>query len=376
MGKLLRVLVIVFLLLSAAALALGWMLFAKRELLKGRTQKLEKAVIQLGATIEDEAPQAQGPADYPAKDISPVTSEIIDTPELSTFWDNYSNALEQADQPTMRLGQKSTQLMQYYKIDPATQKIERDEFGQKKTDGPGTMQEVLDEAIRKAEAQYNRLNETREQLEDTRIELVDTIVELNNTKVRQRQSLNKIEDLEEQIVQLNGEIRNLKQQIERLEEEKRELEDQIAEQKQQVALLEEQRLEDQAEIERLKKDNDDLRKRLGDFKRDQGPQPAVPATQFEGVIEPGQKGEVIRVNSEWKFVVIELTDAFLREILGDDLSGPVPGIELMLKRPGPEGEFVTKVKLLSVKKDEKLAIADVLTDWQQVPVEAGDVLFR
>ena len=54
MGKLLRVLVFVFLIFSIGALVLGWMLFDKRELLKGRTQKLEAAFVELSATNEDE----------------------------------------------------------------------------------------------------------------------------------------------------------------------------------------------------------------------------------------------------------------------------------------------------------------------------------
>ncbi len=51
MGKLTRVLIVLCLLLSIAALVLGHSLFAKREVLKGRAQKLQTAVIQLGALI-------------------------------------------------------------------------------------------------------------------------------------------------------------------------------------------------------------------------------------------------------------------------------------------------------------------------------------
>ena len=50
MGKLLRVLVVILLLLSIGALALGILLFNKRELLKARAQKLETAIIGLALT--------------------------------------------------------------------------------------------------------------------------------------------------------------------------------------------------------------------------------------------------------------------------------------------------------------------------------------
>ena len=52
MAKLLKVLVIILLILSIVALSLGSMLFMKREILKGRTRKLENAVMALATTIE------------------------------------------------------------------------------------------------------------------------------------------------------------------------------------------------------------------------------------------------------------------------------------------------------------------------------------
>ena len=61
MGKLLRVMVVLMFLLSAGALALGTMLFMKRELLKGRTQKLENTIIALGAILFPAMQQAGYP---------------------------------------------------------------------------------------------------------------------------------------------------------------------------------------------------------------------------------------------------------------------------------------------------------------------------
>ena len=379
MGKLLRFLVFVFLALSVVTLVLGSLLFAKRELLKGRTQKLETAVIELCATIEDESGTVDRMPDYPARDISPVTSEVIDTPELSTFWDNYSNELEVVDLPTVRIGQQERlQLMAYHQIDPVTQKVMKDGMGQKMTDGPGTMQDLLSSVIAKATEQRVRLNDTRAQLKASRIELVDTIVELNQSKSRLRASLKKVEDLENEVVRLNGEIRQLNTRIETLQEDLRAKEDEIAQAKQEVALLQEKQLEDQAEIERMKKENDDLRKRVGEFSQQPvvGQETAVRVVgEPDRLLEPGEKGRVVAVNDQWNFVVIELTDAFLREILGDDLSAPVPAYELMIKRPGEDEQFVTKVRLLTVKKTEKLAICEILVNWKQIPVEKGDVAF-
>ena len=40
-----------------------------------------------------------------------------------------------------------------------------------------------------------------------------------------------------------------------------------------------------------------------------------------------------------------------------------------------EETFVTKVRLIQVNKAEKRGICDILPDWQQLPVEQGDVVF-
>ena len=97
MGKLLKILVVLLLLLSIGALVLGMMLFNKRELLKGRTQKLENAIVALGTAIEAEAPVLEEVPEFEARDISRVEAEPLDTPDLSPFWDDYKAELEVAD---------------------------------------------------------------------------------------------------------------------------------------------------------------------------------------------------------------------------------------------------------------------------------------
>ena len=50
-------------------------------------------------------------------------------------------------------------------------------------------------------------------------------------------------------------------------------------------------------------------------------------------------------------------------------------LELLLRRPGEGGKFVTKLKLVQVRRADKLGIADILTSWQQLPVQKDDVVF-
>ncbi len=371
MGKLTRVLIVLCLLLSIAALVLGHSLFAKREVLKGRAQKLQTAVIQLGALIEDQAPPADARPNYPPRDISPVTLNDLDQPEYSTFWDSYSNALEKADQPTMRLRDRDVQLKTYFQAG-SDGKIVRDATGMKKTDGSGTMQALLDEVIEKAMAQLDRLNRTRQQLVNTRTELVAAIQDLNQNKTGYRRTLQEKRVVEDNLARTQNDLRNAERRARELEAENRTLQDAVAEERRQVQLLEEQKLELEGQIDILKKE------------LTQGGPPAATTTAQAPVVDQqtlavdtGEKGTVVAVNADWDFVVLGLSETFMKELMGEDLSQPLPSAELMIKREGPDGreQFVTKVRLRQVKRDRNLAIADVLTDWQQSDVREGDVVF-
>lgn len=376
MGKLLRVLVIICLLLSIGALVLGTMLFKKRELLKGRTQKLETAIIALGTTIEAEPPAEPQDKTYPAKDISQCTPETLE-PEFSDFWTKYSAKLEMQDQSKLDLDSHRTDLMIYYKVDPVTGEPLRDPAtGYKITKGEGTMQGVLDNLLSKAEEQYNRLNETRQQLTDLRVEQIDTITEMNKRKGELRTALKEIVDLKAKIQEINETIiKPLEKKVEELEEAKRTAEEQISEQQRQFALLEEEKMELENVNAQLKKEIDKFYKSGAGAVSPGFPAPGSTTVPIGINVKPGTKGKVAAVNPKWNFIVLELNDDFLREILGEDLSGSVPHIELQIKRSDEPEKFVTKVRLVDLRREDKLGIADILADWQQLPVKEGDLVF-
>lgn len=371
MGKLLRVLVIFLFLLSVAALVLGTMLFLKRELLKGRTQKLERHLIAVNEAFLEDKPAEKMDNTFPGKDIEDCTPTVIENPKLSTFWDTYKFHLEKQDLEKTKVTPRRKELMTYYKLDPVKThwltgqpEIERDEFGIRKTEGPGTMQDLLNELMAKAGVQYQVLNETRQQLKDLREELIKTIEELNARKKELRLRLNEIVQLKKKIAELEEEIRQLKKKIADLEEQKRALEEKVAEQEKKIKELEEQKVELQAQIEELKKEI----KRLKEIDPSK--------VQIEGMVyrfEPGPKGKVAAVNPNWNFVVLELSDDFLQELA--QYKGPAaPEPDLLIKRAGKEEEFITKVKLTQIKKSRKLGIADILTDWQQKQIQVGDIV--
>ena len=374
MGKLLRVLVIFLFILSGAALTLGILLFEKRELLKGRTQKLEIQLRALSeAFIEDKQANSEENT-FVAKDIDECTSTPNDNPGKSTFWDTYKVQFEKQDLDKMQVSDQSRlcQLATYYLRDKVetylltgTFKVKKDMYGKAITEGPGTMQELLNEVLDKASTQYARLNGTRQQLTELREELIKTIEELNQRKRTLREKLALIVELRKEIAQLKAEIERLKQKIAELEEEKRALEEKVAEQERKITELEEQKIELKATIEELKKEITRL--------REIGEKPVEEPGKVSVRLEPGPKGKVASINTQWNFVIMELSDECLAELNKFKGAWPPPA-ELMIKRADKD-QFVTKVRLIQVKRSRKLAIGDILTDWQQEPVKPGDVVF-
>lgn len=372
MGKALRAFVIVLLLLSVASLFLGILLFQKRELLKGRTQMLERYLTQIAGTIEaEQAEKGDVPAD-PEKDTSPVTAEVLGSPDRARFWESYKYELEKSDQSTIDLKRSEAQLRQYYAIDNITMKVKRDPtYGTKVTTGEGTMDNLLADTLKKAEEQLNRLNETREQLKALRQELIDTINDLNSKKSDLRDKLARIVEFQQQIATLEQRVADLQQQIAQLEEEKRTLQDTVAERERTIDLQKKDIAERDVAISRLKIEIRDLKRLI---------QTSQPTTSgdlrvAEVFLSPGEKGAVAALNPEWNFVVLKLNDKFLSEVFPpeQDRSRPLPNIELMLKRA--DGTFVTKVRITQIKPDQKIGVADNMVEWQQVPIEVGDTVF-
>jgi len=92
----------------------------------------------------------------------------------------------------------------------------------------------------------------------------------------------------------------------------------------------------------------------------------------------GDKGKIIEANDELKFAIIELSDDAIAELLGPERQNALPQIEMNVRRTGRQsaaGEFVTRIKLRQAVRGKNFVVADILNDWQQAPVEKGDVVF-
>jgi predicted nucleic acid-binding Zn-ribbon protein len=382
MGKFLRVLVVIIFLLTAASLTLAILLFNKREMLKGRTNELEQGLIKISRTIEAEPPAVpEDPAEYPARDISDCTDEILDNPQKSDFWKKYKQQLESLDQDVLDIKARERELMSYYKIDPATTKPELNTLtGAKITTGPGTTQGVIDDILAKAEAQYDLLTETRQQLEDIRIELVDTINELNGKKVTLREKLNKIVDLNNQIMELNRTISNLRNQIAEQQETIQSLESDVANLEQEKRKLEEDNEGLELAKKELKATVRSLRDRIsvltGPGSEGGGGSVMGGGTAVMTVnIPPGVKGSVADVDQDHQFIVMKFDQTFIDELRNVTTDNRLPLVSLIVQRG--DGQFVSKVRLKQLDEDDKLAIGEIMIDWQQGPIKIGDqVLYQ
>lgn len=379
MGKVLRVLVIIVMLLGLAAVFLAAINFKKREVLIGRTHAFEEMFVKLARTLEAGDPPEVPQPSYPQRDLSPVTSREVENPERSAFWDAYNHKLEPSAQPVPTLDYSSEamrlQLREFYRTDPATGKPAIDPLsGQPATKGPGTQDELLSQAFERAKNQYALLNQTRAELVKVRDELVATIEEVNRLKQEGRADKRAIEERDARIAVLEREKRELEDQKARIEEELRTLRAELQEANDTIDKQNDEMQVLTARIEDLERKNKELIGKGAIIPTTPGQLP----DDAEGRFTPGVHGKIVSFNEQWKFAVVEFSDEFMVQLTGPGRDQPMPPLEVMVKRPGfkgAAGEFITRLKLRQVIQKQNLVVADILTDWQQVPLENGDAVF-
>lgn len=380
MGKLLRVLIVFIFVLGAAALFLAYMLFTKRVETAERLKKLEDGIANTSLSIEKSNPPEKTTPAWEERDTDDVTSIEVANPTRNNFWESYRYPLEM-DGPLdkdMMLSLINTndrlQLRKLFAVDAESNKKVIDELtGKPKTDGSGTMQELIDKLVNRARAQYTVLTETRTQLRNLRDEYIKTIDELNRVKRMGRTDKKTIDTLnatiarlEEEKAELNRTIGRLESEITSLNNEITELKDTLVKKEEEIESLMKTVEQQTIEIERLKKN-------IGGPK---GPEPGEPS-EVDGLIDAGDKGKVVFADNALKYVVLQLDENFTSTIMSDS-SKPLPPVVLSIRRTGftsPSGEFITRVRLRQVMRDKNLYVADILSDWQQSPVENGDIAF-
>ena len=378
MGKVLKILVIVLLLLSIAAVILAHMVYGKREQVLARNQILTSGYVKLAPTIEDKLVDAPAqPAPLPAKDISPASPEFIDkAPEVSDFWTKkYAPNLELGAKGMFVLNNRKGELMTLYKknqlgdveVDPTT--------GAKRTDGEGTMQGTIDELVKKSTDQLTRLNDTRQMLSIVRDELIDTINDLNKNKVELRKRTKDLDTTKTDLDKTVAELATMKPKVEAAEAAAKVAGEKAADMEKQKSEVETKLQELEIDYKKVKKERDDYAKKSLIPQAEETAGPKEVSYNFT----PGTKGKVVAVNDKWNYVLIQLDDAFLKEAMGEDLAAPTKaapvGVVMSIKRSGAQEVFIAKVKLTQIRAKDKHAIGDILADWKQQPLQEGDVVF-
>lgn len=79
----------------------------------------------------------------------------------------------------------------------------------------------------------------------------------------------------------------------------------------------------------------------------------------DGKMPAGLTGHIMAVNPDWNFVVLDIG--------AND--GVVENVPMIIYR---DGKLVGKIKITSV--EPSIAIADILTEWQQAPPQEGDTV--
>lgn len=208
MAKALKVFVILLLLLSAVALALSISLFTKRDVLKGRTQKLENSVAEIATLLN------RGEEPF-IRDLGVA----VDRNRLMIY-DNPDNPSDRMDSELAKVNT------------------------------------LAGERYRELGSTYADLKKTTDELAETRTELANTRQELEDARTQ-------ITQLNETISQRNAEIARQREQIDTLDREKAGLQVQIDDLNNQLAKLEDNLQDQRDKIVTLEQTITDLEAQLG-----------------------------------------------------------------------------------------------------------------
>jgi chromosome segregation ATPase len=210
-------------------------------------------------------------------------------------------------------------------------------------------------------------------LKTTRKELVDTITELNTIKQDLRKALVTIVQKDEEIAGLKQTLQQKSEEIAGLNSTVRQKDDQLADLNKTVTLKNQ---EIDIRDTKIKQQAQTIVQLEGTIEQMKGPTGTGKGEEAEARrVPPGDKGTVISVDSEWKFCVLSLSQKFFEEMLGPDMSFNVPIIHLLVRKPGGKGMFAAKVRLIQVDVKKRLAVANIMSDWEQIPVEPGDIVY-
>ncbi len=202
-----------------------------------------------------------------------------------------------------------------------------------------SMQVALNKVSVFAMNRYEELQNTKMDLENKTAELEKTTKELASTKTELAAAQVKITEITDALVQKEAEVAQAKSHVDQLEQDKMALQTQIDDLNNQLVKAEEDMRDLQDQVATLDK--------------------IVKETTPAGnrPLPLGLTGKISVVNPDWNFVVLDI---------GSE-AGLVRDAQMLVHRAD---QLIGKVKISNVQKD--MAIAEIITDWAQSPIQEGD----
>ena len=379
MNKAVHALVYVILAVAGVALYFEMNLFVQKELLKDSNEQLRNCIVKLSSFIEAE----DAPADKPIEvgiDKEPREAREVDDPQLTELLDDYHPEYEKSNLKLMKWGDaQAVQLRKLYDLDSdGNKKPDPATPGKFVTKGPGTAQELVDKITERAGKQYDKLNRTRTELAKVRTKIQELAGEYNKLPKEIRLNKIEIEKKEKEIEKLTGEKKAVEDELQKSKGEVEELKAEVTSLKDEVSAAKD---ETEAVKEDLNKAKETVERLTNMLKTQTAPRVASgSAAAGGGQLTNGDKGKISAVDNERLYAVVKFEDAALDELIGAERNGALPPHEMLVIRTvkGAEGKdtskIVGKIRLRQWTPKTNLVTVDILQDWQQAPIEVGDVI--
>ena len=379
MNKAVHVLVYVILAVAGVALYFEMKLFEKKELLKDSNEQLRNCIVKLSSFIEaEDAPAASGLE--AKKDVSAREAREVDDPDMENLLEDYHPEYEKTDLKLMSWGtSQSAQLRKLYALDAdGNKKVDEANPDKFIMTGEGTAQQLIDSITGRANKQYEKLGKTRQELANVRTKLQKLVGDYNELPKEIRLNKIEIEKRGKEIEQLTTEKAAVEDQLQKSKAEVEELKTEVTSLKEEVSAAKD---ETEAVKEDLNKAKETV-ERLTNMLKTQTSAPRASSGPVAGggQLTNSDKGTISFADNEKLYVIVKFDDAALDELIGAERNGALPPHEMLVVRDekGAAGaqkkKIVGKIRLRQWTPKSNLVTAEILQDWQQAPIEKGDVV--
>jgi multidrug resistance efflux pump len=195
---------------------------------------------------------------------------------------------------------------------------------------------------------WQDLQDTRQDLENTRLDVEQTRADLRETQIRLSASEQRLESEEDDLTARTAQLARANQQLETAQLERDRLRVRLDDMEIRLAASEEEKLE-------LAETISDQRALIEEYEAELFSDPDIVTTPS------GLAGEVLFVNADWNFVILNVGRA----------QGLMVNTEMLVHR---DENLVGRVRVSDVRQN--IAVAEIISDLRREPLREGDhVLF-